>query len=126
MAKRKKINVNGFDVVLFQNKKEDFISLSDITKYKDSKRSDYIIQNWLINRNTIELLGFWETLNNPVFKPIEFDVIKNQAGHNSLTLTAKQWIEKTNAIGIISKQGRYGGTYAHKNIAFEIVEILDN
>lgn len=71
------------------------------------------------NRNTIELLGFWETLNNPNFKPIEFDGFRNQAGLNSFTLTSKQWIGKTNAIGLISKQGRYGGTFAHKDIAFE-------
>jgi hypothetical protein len=119
MAKNKKINVKGFDVVLYQNKEEDFISLTDIAKYKDSKRTDYIIQNWLRNRNTIELLGFWETLNNPNFKPIEFDGFRKQAGLNSFTLTAKQWIEKTKAVGLVSKQGRYGGTYAHKDIAFE-------
>lgn len=119
MAKNKKINVKGFDVVLYQNKEEDFISLTDIAKYKDSKRTDYIIQNWLRNRNTIELLGFWEALNNPDFKPIEFDGFRKQAGLNSFTLTAKQWIEKTKAVGLVSKQGRYGGTYAHKDIAFE-------
>lgn len=119
MSQNKKINAKGFDVVLYQNKKEDYISLTDIAKYKDGKRTDYIIQNWLRNRNTIELLGFWETLNNPNFKPIEFDGFRKQAGLNSFTLTSKQWIEKTNAIGLISKQGRYGGTFAHKDIAFE-------
>ncbi len=93
--------------------------MTDIAKYKDSKRTDYIIQNWLRNRNTIELLGFWEALNNPNFKPIEFDGFRKQAGLNSFTLTAKQWIENTNAVGLVSKQGRYGGTYAHKDIAFE-------
>lgn len=119
MVKNKKIKVKGFDLVMFQDKKEDYISLTDIAKYKDGKRTDYIIQNWLRNRNTIELLGFWETLNNPSFKPIEFEGFRKQAGLNSFTLTSKQWIEKTNAIGLISKQGRYGGTYAHKDIAFE-------
>ena len=119
MAKNKKINVDGFNVVLYQNKEDDFISLTDIAKYKDSNRTDYIIQNWLRNRNTIELLGFWEVLNNPNFKPIEFDGFRKQAGLNSFTLTAKQWVNKTNAIGLVSKQGRYGGTYAHKDIAFE-------
>ena len=119
MSQNKKINAKGFDVVLYQNKKEDYISLTDIAKYKDGKRTDYIIQNWLRNRNTIELLGFWETLNNPNFKPIEFDGFRKQAGLNSFTLTSKQWIGKTNAIGLISKQGRYGGTFAHKDIAFE-------
>ncbi|MEO7315010.1 MAG: KilA-N domain-containing protein [Ginsengibacter sp.] len=119
MAKNKKISVKGYDVVLYQNKDEDYISLTDIAKYKDSNRTDYIIQNWLRSRNTIELLGLWETLNNPGFKPIEFDGFKKLAGLNSFTLTSKQWIEKTNAIGLVSKQGRYGGTYAHKDIAFE-------
>ncbi|WP_449374882.1 KilA-N domain-containing protein [Brumimicrobium glaciale] len=77
------------------------------------------MQNWLRNRNTIELLGLWETMNNKSFKPIEFDGFRKQAGLNSFTLTSKQWIEKTNAIGLVSKQGRYGGTFAHKDIAFE-------
>ena len=81
--------------------------------------TDYIIQNWLRNRNTIELLVFCERIYNPDFKPIEFDGFRKQAGLNSFTLTPKQWIAKTNAIGIISKPGRYGGTYAHKDIAFE-------
>lgn len=111
--------VNGFDVTIYKDNKIDFISLTDIARYKDKKRTDYIIQNWLRNRNTIELLGFWETLNNPNFKPIEFDGFRNKAGLNSFVLTSKQWIEKTNAIGLISKQGRYGGTFAHKDIAFE-------
>jgi hypothetical protein len=78
-----------------------------------------LIRNWLRNRNTIEFLGIWEQLNNPAFKPVEFDGFKKQAGLNSFTLTPGQWIERTNAIGIISKPGRYGGTYAHKDIAFE-------
>ena len=119
MGKNRKIVVNGFDVTIYKDNKNDFISLTDIARYKDKKRTDYIIQNWLRNRNTIELLGFWETLNNPNFKPIEFDGFRNKAGLNSFVLTSKQWIEKTNAIGLISKQGRYGGTFAHKDIAFE-------
>lgn len=97
----------------------DFISLTDIARYKDSERTDYIIQNWLRNRSTIEFLGLWEHLNNPDFKPIEFDGFRNQAGLNSFVLTPKQWIEKTGAIGLITKSGRYGGTFAHKDIAFE-------
>ena len=80
---------------------------------------DDLIRNWLRNRNTLEFLGIWEQLNNQDFNPVEFDGIKNQAGLNSFTLTPKQWIEKTSAIGLISKAGRYGGTYAHKDIAFE-------
>ena len=119
MSKNRKIEVKGFDVTIYKGNKIDFISLTDIARYKDEKRTDYIIQNWLRNRNTIELLGFWEILNNPDFKPLEFDVFRKKAGLNSFVLTSKQWIEKTNAIGLISKQGRYGGTYAHKDIAFE-------
>ncbi|NVM23204.1 MAG: KilA-N domain-containing protein, partial [Desulfobacterales bacterium] len=91
----------------------------DIARYKNSDRTDDLIRNWLRNRNTIEFLGIWEHLNNPDFKPVEFDGFRKQAGLNSFTLTPKQWIEKTNAIGLISKAGRYGGTYAHKDIAFE-------
>jgi len=119
MTSNKSIFVKGTEIVILNNQNKDYISLTDIAKHKDSKRTDYIIQNWLRNRNTIELLGFWEMMYNPNFKPIEFDGFKNQAGLNSFTLTAKQWIEKTRAIGIISKSGRYGGTFAHKDIAFE-------
>jgi hypothetical protein len=98
---------------------EDFICLTDMARYKDPERTDYIIQNWLRNRTTIEFLGIWEHLNNPDFKPIEFDGFRKQAGLNSFVLTPKQWIEKTNAVGLVSKPGRNGGTYAHKDIAFE-------
>jgi KilA-N domain len=107
------------DVSLYAHEEEDFICITDIARFKDPQRTDYIIQNWLRNRNTIEFLGIWEHLNNPDFKPIEFDGFRKQAGLNSFILTAKQWIEKTNAIGLISKSGRYGGTFAHKDIAFE-------
>ncbi len=117
--KTQKIEVKGFDLTIYKDNKVEFISLTDIARYKDSKRTDYIIQNWLRNRNTIVLLGFWETINNPDFKPIEFKGFRKEAGLNSFVLTSKQWIEKTNAIGLISKQGRYGGTYAHKDIALE-------
>ena len=114
-----KINVLNNEVRFYSVKEEDYIPLTDIARYKDSKRTDYIIQNWLRNRNTIEFLGIWEHLNNPNFNPIEFDGIKKQAGLNSFILTAKRWIGLTGAIGVISKAGRYGGTYAHKDIAFE-------
>ena len=114
-----KINVKGTEICLFSKKQEDYISLTDIARYKDPIRSDYIIQNWLRNRNTIEFLGIWESINNPNFNPIEFDGFRKQAGLNSFVLTVKQWNKKTNAQGIISKPGRYGGTYAHKDIAFE-------
>ncbi len=114
-----KIKVLSTDVTVKLQNEQDYISLTDIARYKDADRTDYIIFNWLRNRNTIEFLGLWETLNNPQFNPIEFDGIKLQAGLNSFVLTAKQWIAKTNAVGLISKPGRYGGTYAHKDIAFE-------
>jgi len=113
------IKVQGRQISLISRDQEDYICITDIARYKKSDRTDDLIRNWLRNRNTIEFLGIWELLNNPDFKPVEFDGFKKQAGLNSFTLTPRQWIEKTNAIGIISKSGRYGGTYAHKDIAFE-------
>jgi hypothetical protein len=95
-----------------------------MAKFRDSERSDYIIQNWMRTRNTIEFVGLWEQLNNPNFNSIEFDGFKNISGSNSFSLTPKKWIDTTNAIGIISKPGRYGGTYAHKDIAFEFASWL--
>ena len=106
-------------VTLYQHRKEDFISLTDIAKHRDAERGDYIIQNWMRTRNTIEFLGIWEQLNNPNFNSIEFDGIKKQAGLNSFSLTPKRWIAATGAIGVVAKTGRYGGTYAHIDIAFE-------
>ncbi len=114
-----KINVLNKEITLYTRNEEDYICITDIARYKNSDRTDDLIRNWLRNRNTIEFLGIWEHLNNPDFKPVEFDGFRKQAGLNSFTLTPKQWIEKTNAIGILSKAGRYGGTYAHKDIAFE-------
>jgi len=113
-----KIEVLNREISFYTHKDEDYICITDIAKYKDT-RSDDIIKNWLRNRNTIEFLGIWEHLNNPRFNPVEFDGFRKKSGLNSFVLTSKQWIEKTNAIGIISKSGRYGGTYAHKDIAFE-------
>lgn len=99
---------------------EDYISLTDIAKYRDEENPRYIIQNWMRTRSSVEFLGLWEELNNPNFNRVEFDAFKNEAGANSFVLTPQKWIDKTNAIGIISKSGRYnGGTYAHKDIAFE-------
>lgn len=114
-----KMNVQGSDVTVIRQQDEDYICLTDIAKFKNPTHSDDLIRNWLRNRNTIEFLGIWEHLNNPAFNPVEFDGFRKQAGLNSFTLTPGQWIEKTHAIGIISKPGRYGGTYAHKDIAFE-------
>jgi KilA-N domain len=119
MTTKKVIAVKDTAVTVISQNETDYISLTDITRYRDAQRTDYIIQNWMRNRNTIEFLGIWESLNNAGFKPIEFDGFRKQAGLNSFTLTAKQWIEKTGAIGLVSKQGRYGGTFAHKDIAFE-------
>ena len=121
MSKDKKssISVQGTAITILSQREDDYISLTDIARYKDSERTDYIIQNWMRNRNTIEFLGLWERLNNPGFNPIEFDGIKNQIGLNSFVMTAKRWIEGTGATGLISKPGRYGGTFAHKDIAFE-------
>ncbi len=117
--KNKKIEVKGTEIYIIKDRLEEYISLTDIARFKDAKRTDYIIQNWLRNRNTIEFLGIWEKLNNPDFNPIEFEGFRKQAGLNSFVLTSKQWIEKTSAIGIRAKAGRYGGTFAHKDIAFE-------
>ena len=118
-SKRSTIEVKGAAVAVLSQNQEDFICITDIARYKDAERTDYLISNWLRNRNTIEFLGIWEQLNNPDFNPIEFDGIKKQAGLNSFILTAKRWIDTTGAIGLISKSGRYGGTYAHRDIAFE-------
>ena len=111
-----KINVKDTEVSVIRVQDEDYISLTDMLKAKDG---EFFFSNWLRNRNTVEFLGIWEKLNNPHFNCAEFDIIKSQAGLNSYRLSAKDWMQKTNAIGIISKAGRYGGTYAHKDIAFE-------
>lgn len=116
---KSKLNVNEIEIVLYKQNEEEFISLTDMAKFRDSERTNYIIQNWMRTRSTIEFIGLWEQLHNPNFKRIEFDAFRNESGLNSFTLTPKKWIETTNAIGIISKSGRYGGTYAHKDIAFE-------
>jgi len=113
------IEVKGSSVTVLTRRDEDYISLTDIAKHKEPDRSDHVIQNWMRNRNTIEFLGVWERLNNPDFKPLEFEVFRNKAGLNSFVLTPKQWIDATHAIGLVSQAGRYGGTYAHKDIAFE-------
>jgi hypothetical protein len=115
----KTVQVLNQDIRLQPVSGSDYICLTDIARHKDEKRTDYLISNWLRNRNTIEFLGLWEQINNPSFNPIEFDGIKSQAGLNSFILTAKQWIERTGAVGLQAKAGRYGGTYAHADIAFE-------
>jgi hypothetical protein len=117
--KKTNITVKGTAIVVIKKNDSDYISLTDMARHKDPERSDYILQNWMRLRSTIEFIGLWEVLHNPDFNSIEFDGFKNQAGANSFSLTPKRWIEATGAIGITSKSGRYGGTYAHKDIAFE-------
>jgi hypothetical protein len=116
MAKNKKIQVEGKEIsILFENDSE-YISLTDMLKAKDG---DFFISDWLRNRNTVEYLGIWESVYNPNFNYGEFAIIKSQAGLNSYKLSVKEWTEKTNAIGLKATAGRYGGTYAHPDIAFE-------
>ena len=115
-----KLIVRGTEVSIQWNmERDDYISLTDIAKVKDSDNPRYIIQNWMRNRNTIEFLGVWESLYNPNFNRVEFDAFRSQAGLNSFVMTPQKWIDATAAIGIVSKAGRYGGTYAHTDIAFE-------
>lgn len=113
-----KIIVQDTSVSIISSKEKDYISLTDIAKYK-SDEPNTVIGNWMRNRNTIEYLGVWESLYNPNFNPTEFEGFKKNAGLNAFTLSPQKWINATNAIGIISKAGRYGGTYAHKDIAFK-------
>ena len=118
-SKKHTIDVKGTAVTVLSQASDDYISLTDIAKHKEPDRSDLVIQNWMRNRNTIEFLGIWERLNNIHFKPLEFEGFRNRAGLNSFVLTPRQWIDTTHASGLISRAGRYGGTYAHKDIAFE-------
>lgn len=120
MPKIKKIEVKGLAIITFEKNTFDFISLTDIAKFKDSERTNYVIQNWMRTRSTIEFLGLWEKLHNLNFNSIEFDAFKNESGSNSFSLTPQRWIEETNAVGLVSKAGRHGGgTFAHMDIAFE-------
>ena len=119
MAIKETIHANGFDISIYTNDfQNEFISLTDIAKYKSDAPND-VIKNWMRSRDTIEFLGLWESLHNPNFKPVEFDGFRSQAGANAFTMSPTKWIEGVNAIGIVSKSGRYGGTYAHSDIAFE-------
>ena len=110
------LKVDNKIINYFKIEDEDYISITDMLKSKDG---NFFVTDWLRNRNTIEFLGVWEELHNPIFNYGEFAIIKSQAGLNNYKLSVKEWVEKTNAIGIKSKCGRYGGTYAHKDIAFE-------
>lgn len=114
-----KLDVKGRKITIIENKKFDYISLTDIAKYRDNDAPADIVKNWMRSRSTIDFLGLWEKLNNHNFKLVEFDQFKTKAGNNYFVLSPQKWIEQTNAIGLISKSGRYGGTFAHKDIAFE-------
>ncbi|NBP05162.1 MAG: KilA-N domain-containing protein [Bacteroidetes bacterium] len=116
MAKNKSFAVQGINISIFKEGDFDFISLTDMVKAKDG---DFFISDWLRNRNTVEFLGIWETVYNPNFNYGEFAIIKSQAGLNNYKISVKEWVEKTNAIGLKASAGRYGGTFAHSDIAFE-------
>jgi hypothetical protein len=113
---RSTIAVQGTEITIISTSENDFISLTDMLRAKDG---DFFIADWLRNRNTVEFLGIWEEVNNPKFNYGEFAIIKSQVGLNSYKISVKEWVEKTNAIGLRASVGRYGGTYAHKDIAFE-------
>ena len=120
MAKNNSITVQNIKIAITSINNEDYISLTDMVKAKDDdSRAADIIKNWLRNRGTLEFLGTWESIYNPDFKVVEFDHFRKEAGLPTFTMSVSNWVESTNAIGIISKQGKYGGTYAHKDIAFE-------
>lgn len=119
MAKRNMITVKDVNIRTIQKDGKDYISLTDIAKQKNVTDPNGVIGNWMRNRNTIEYLGLWETLHNPNFNPLEFEGFRRQAGLNAFTLSPSQWIETTRAIGLITKAGRYGGTYARSDIAFK-------
>ena len=118
-SNRNKIAVKGVEISFLQTNQEDYICITDIAKFKNPDAPADIIKNWLRSKNTIELLGLWEKLNNPNFKLVEFDQFRNEAGYNHFVLSPQKWIETTNAIGLQSKSGRYGGTFAHVDIALE-------
>ncbi|NCO12372.1 MAG: DNA-binding protein [Candidatus Pacebacteria bacterium CG_4_10_14_3_um_filter_34_15] len=121
-----RIVVKNTNIVFFTQKDEDYISLTDIAKYKNKHEAKDVVKNWLKNKNTIEFLGLWEKINNTEFKGVEFDSFKFESGSNSFTLSPTKWIKATNAIGIISKSGHGGGTFAHKDIAFEFASWISS
>lgn len=120
MKKNRVISVESTSIYVCEVNSEDYISITDMAKAKDDdSRAADVIKNWLRNRSTIEFLGVWESINNPNFNYVEFDHFRKEAGLHTFVLSVSQWVEKTNAIGICAKSGKYGGTYAHKDIAFE-------
>jgi len=125
LSKKDQISAKGFSIQVYtEDFKNDYISLTDIAKYKNTDDPRFVIQNWMRNRNTLEFIGLWEVLNNPNFNRVQFDTFRNEAGLNRFTMTPGKWIESTDAIGIVSKAGRYGGTYAHYDIAMEFASWL--
>ena len=116
---KKTINVKGKEIVIFSQNAEEYISLTDIARYKNPNEPKDVVKNWLRSKSTIEFLGMWEEINNPDFKGVEFDSFLRQAGSNAFVLSPQKWIEKTDAAGLISRSGKGGGTFAHKDIAFE-------
>jgi hypothetical protein len=125
-AKLTGIEVQGTAIAVVAHGSSDFISLTDIARYRNSQEPFAIINNWMRSRSTIEFLGLWEKLCNPDFKPLEFERFRNEAGSNYFVLSPQRWIESTHAIGITSKSGRYGGTFAHRDIAFEFASWISS
>ena len=126
MDKNITITVHGNKITLFTKGLYDYISLTDIAKSRNNSEPFAIINNWMRSRSTIEFLGLWEKLCNPDVKPLEFERFKNESGSNYFVLSPQRWIESTNAVGLISKSGRYGGTFAHKDIAFEFASWISS
>lgn len=114
-----KINTQGLQIYTFKQNENDYISLTDIARYKNPIEPKDVVKNWMRNYSSIEFLGIWERINNPHFKGVEFDAFKKEAGANSFILSPQKWIEKTDALGLVSRSGNGGGTFAHKDIAFE-------
>ena len=118
--KKEQISAKGFSIQVYtEDYKNDYISLTDIAKYKNKEEPNVVVANWMRNYNTIEYLGIWEQLNNPEFNPLEFEGYLKEAGSNAFTLSPQKWQKTTNAIGLFVKLGRGGGTFAHKDIAFK-------
>lgn len=124
MAKKRTIQIKGSDVVIYRQQSDDYISLTDMARYKNAEATGLVISHWLSTRFAVDFLGIWEQINNPNFNITEFSNIRLDAGTNGFVLTSKQWIERTNSIGIVATPGRYGGTFAHKDIAFEFASWL--
>ena len=125
-ARQSTIEVQGIAIAILIQNDQDYISLTDIARHRNSQEPFAIINNWMRSRSTIEFLGLWERLSNPDFKPLEFERFRNEAGANYFVLSPQRWIETTRAIGILSKSGRYGGTFAHRDIAFEFASWISS